>query len=239
MNAGIGGNQVTGPAEYARPSRSRADPRAGQRLERDVLSLSGRDDRHLAGGHQRLRPERQRRRRGGPGRDARRGGTGPREAAPGALIGATLTSALGSTSPAHGFAEQDAKRQALNDFIRTSGLFDAVAEFDAATLDPATGGLRPEMVPDSTAGGEGTSCIPTGPDTWRWATRLTWICSSRARQAGVRSRRSEGRTTSFHSSCPALCRASTSFLLAQKGRRGWPGHRRAKRRRSSNGYARP
>ncbi|HEY0418385.1 MAG TPA: GDSL-type esterase/lipase family protein [Acetobacteraceae bacterium] len=76
------------------------------------------------------------------------------------LIGATVTSALNSTSAAHGFAGQDEKRKALNAFIRTGGLFDAVAEFDTATLDPATGGLRPEMVPDSTIGGAGDRLHP-------------------------------------------------------------------------------
>jgi hypothetical protein len=37
------------------------------------------------------------------------------------VIGATVISALGSTiaSGAHGFPEQDAKRKALNDFIRS------------------------------------------------------------------------------------------------------------------------
>lgn len=76
------------------------------------------------------------------------------------VVGATPVSALGSSSPAHGFAEQDEKRKALNAFIRGSGLFDAVADFDAATLDPATGGMRPEMVPESTTGGPGDRLHP-------------------------------------------------------------------------------
>ena len=50
--------------------------------------------------------------------------------------------------PAHGFAEQDIKRQALNDFIRGSGLFDGVIDFDKATVNPETGELQPEFVPD-------------------------------------------------------------------------------------------
>ena len=80
---------------------------------------------------------------------------------PGArVVGATVVSALGSSSPAHGFAEQDEKRKALNAFVRGSGLFDAVVDFDAATLDPGTGGLRPEMVPDSTTGGPGDRLHP-------------------------------------------------------------------------------
>lgn len=56
------------------------------------------------------------------------------------VVGAALTSALGSSSAARGHAEQDERRKALDAFIRTSGLFDGVADFDGATLDPATGG---------------------------------------------------------------------------------------------------
>jgi hypothetical protein len=74
--------------------------------------------------------------------------------------GATVTSALGSTNANHGSPEQDAKRKALNDFIRTGGLFDGVADFDAATLDPQTGGMRAEFVPESTTGGPGDKLHP-------------------------------------------------------------------------------
>ena len=49
---------------------------------------------------------------------------------------------------------------ALNDFIRTSGLFDGVADFDKATLDPQTGSLRSEFVPESTTGGPGDKLHP-------------------------------------------------------------------------------
>ncbi len=76
------------------------------------------------------------------------------------MIGATVTSALGSSSPAHGFAEQDANRRALNDFIRKSDVFDGVIDFDQATRDPATGSLRPEFVPESTTGGPGDKLHP-------------------------------------------------------------------------------
>jgi len=76
------------------------------------------------------------------------------------IIGATLTSALGSTNPNHGSPEQDAKRKALNEFIRNGGLFDGVADFDAATLDPQTGGMRAEFVPESTTGGPGDKIHP-------------------------------------------------------------------------------
>jgi lysophospholipase L1-like esterase len=76
------------------------------------------------------------------------------------VIGATVTSALGSSNGAHGSEAEDRKRQALNEFIRTSGIFDGVADFDMATTDPKTGGLRPEFVPDSTIGGAGDKLHP-------------------------------------------------------------------------------
>src|SRR5206468_8780014 len=41
VNAGIGGNQVIGPAEYSRQKPFSGGPSALQRLDRDVLSLSG------------------------------------------------------------------------------------------------------------------------------------------------------------------------------------------------------
>lgn len=84
-----------------------------------------------------------------------------REKIPGVrVVGATVVTALGSTSAAHGHPEQDESRRRLNDFIRTSGLFDAVVDFDNATLDPATGALKPEFVPDSTVGGPGDKLHP-------------------------------------------------------------------------------
>src|SRR5919201_5532549 len=76
------------------------------------------------------------------------------------VIGATVVTALGSSSAAHGFPEQDAKRKALNDFIRTSGLFDGVVDFDKVTVDAETGGLRSEFVPESTTGGAGGKLPP-------------------------------------------------------------------------------
>lgn len=73
------------------------------------------------------------------------------------VIGATVTSAIGYASAA---PDEEEKRQALNNFIRTSGLFDAVADFDRATADPQTGGLRAEFVPESTTGGAGDRLHP-------------------------------------------------------------------------------
>ena len=76
------------------------------------------------------------------------------------MIGATVVTALGASSAAHGFPEQDEKRKGLNEFIRTSGLFDGVVDFDQATLDPQTGGLKPEFVPDSTTRRAGRQAAP-------------------------------------------------------------------------------
>ena len=43
-------------------------------------------------------------------------------------------------------AETEAMRQAVNEWIRTSGKFDAVADFDAATRDPQQPArLKPDL----------------------------------------------------------------------------------------------
>ena len=80
------------------------------------------------------------------------------------VFGGTLTSALGYDNPAEGWdlvnfptflasADNgplvDKQRQVLNQFIRTSGLYDGVVDFDQATLDPATANMKAEYVPNS------------------------------------------------------------------------------------------
>jgi hypothetical protein len=82
------------------------------------------------------------------------------------IIGATVTTALGSGNPAHGSPEQDAQRKILNDFIRSSSVFDGVADVDR--LDPTTGGMRVEFVPESPPAVPATSCTRTARDTKRW-----------------------------------------------------------------------
>ena len=158
VNAGIGGNQVAGPAQYGAQKPFPGGPSAQMRIDRDVIELSGVSAMIWLEGIN----------------DFSRNGNASVEKVQSAIrevvarlrgrgirvIGATVVTALGSTSAAHGFAEQDQKRRALNEFIRTSGLFDAVVDFDAATLDPTTGGLRSEFVPDSTAGGPGDKLHP-------------------------------------------------------------------------------
>jgi lysophospholipase L1-like esterase len=160
VNAGIGGNQVAGPPRYSAEKPYPGGPSAGTRLERDVLLLSGVTAVIWLEGINDFSKN------GNAAVDTvmaamRDGVAKMRARMPGVrVIGATLTSALNATSPAHGSKEQDEKRQALNAFIRSSGVFDAVVDFDAATLDPATGELKAEFIPDSTTGGPGDRLHP-------------------------------------------------------------------------------
>ena len=160
VNAGIGGNQVVGPAEYSPQKPFAGGPSAQQRLERDVLSLSGVSAVIWLEGINDFNTT--------ANATVEAVEAGMKEVAgrlrarlPGVrIIGATVISALGSAGASHGSQQEDSKRQALNAFIRTSGLFDGVADFDKATVDPQTRGLRPEFVPDSTTGGPGDRLHP-------------------------------------------------------------------------------
>jgi lysophospholipase L1-like esterase len=160
INAGIGGNQIVGPAEYSPQKPFAGGPSAIQRLDRDVLSLSGVSAVIWLEGINDFSKN------GNASIDSVEAGmkevvTRIRARIPGArIIGATLTPALGSTNAAHGFAEQDEKRKALNDFIRRMDLFDGVADFDKVILDPRTGAMRAEFVPETTTGGPGDKLHP-------------------------------------------------------------------------------
>ena len=160
VNAGIGGNQVAGPAEYSPQHPVPGGPSALDRLDRDVLTLSGVTAVIWLEGINDFS-------KNGNASAAtvidgmKQGVARVRQRFPGVrVVGATVTTALGSSSAAHGSAEQDGKRRALNDFIRSGGLFDGVADFAAATLDPATGEMRAEFVPESTTGGPGEKLHP-------------------------------------------------------------------------------
>jgi lysophospholipase L1-like esterase len=160
VNAGIGGNQIAGPPEYSADKPFPGGPAAIQRLDRDVLALSGITSLIWLEGIN----------------DFSKNGNAPVDRVIAAMkdsvarlrakwpdirvIGATVTSALGSSSPAHGFPDQDARRKALNDFIRGSGIFDGVIDFDRAAIDPQSGGLKPEFIPESTSGGPGDKLHP-------------------------------------------------------------------------------
>jgi lysophospholipase L1-like esterase len=80
------------------------------------------------------------------------------------VIGATMISALGYNNPSEGWDLNtypgflasvdngpviDNYRQQINQYLRTSGLYDGVVDFDLATLDPATGNMKAEYLPNS------------------------------------------------------------------------------------------
>lgn len=161
VNQGIGGNRVVGPARYAPDAPFAGGPAARQRLERDVLGLSGVSSVIWMEGVNDFG-------RSGEGATPEQVEAAVREAAgrlraalPGVrIIGATLTPDLHSTNPEHGSAEENAKVLAYNDFVRTTTLFDAVADFYRATVDPDSGEMRAEFVPDNTVGGPGDRLHP-------------------------------------------------------------------------------
>jgi lysophospholipase L1-like esterase len=161
VNEGIGGNRITGPAVYTPAQPFAGGPAAVQRLDRDVTSLSGVSTVIIFEGIN----------------DFGTAGEGAtpqlveaaltdivkrlRKKIPGVrVIGATLTSALASTNPMHGSPAEDAERRSFNTFVRGSKLFDAVIDFDAVTLDPQTGSMKAEFVPDNTVGGPGDKLHP-------------------------------------------------------------------------------
>lgn len=161
VNEGIGGNRITGPTTYTAGQPFAGGPSAQQRLERDVVQLSGVSTVVVFDGIN----------------DFGKSGEGATpEAVEAALadivtrlrneirgvrvIGATLTTALGSTNADHGSPEEDAKRRAFNDFVRTTKILDGVIDFDRVTLDPLSGGMKREFVPDNTVGGPGDKLHP-------------------------------------------------------------------------------
>lgn len=144
VNQGIGGNTVNRPGG--------ASESAVQRLDRDVLGLSGlthvvwlegindtpasTPDLVIAGYENVV---------------ARLHAAGVK------VVGATITSALNPTLTNPAAIEsnrlEDQYRHQINHYIRTAGLFDAVADMDAATVDPATGAMQPRFLPPSSTGG--------------------------------------------------------------------------------------
>ena len=156
VNAGIGGNQVIGPAPGAGPWRG--GPAATERLARDVLDLSavrtifwlqGINDfsdngkaeaaavsEAMAHSVQRMRAQ------------------GVR------VIGATVPSALGSIRPGHGSQRQDNRRRAFNTEVRKGVLFDDFVDLDLALTDPLTGKLHTAFNGDSTLGEPGDGVHP-------------------------------------------------------------------------------
>jgi len=158
VNQGIGGNQVAGPAEYTPTKPMPGGPAAVSRLDRDIISLPGIKAVIWMEGINDF------------GADTpvervtdgfTKGAALLRQKIPGVRIYAgTLTPALNSTIVSHGRPEVDAKRKALNEFLRTSKAFDGAFDFDAATRDDGTGQIRPAMQPNSSTGGPGDKLHP-------------------------------------------------------------------------------
>ncbi|MDZ5650188.1 SGNH/GDSL hydrolase family protein [Nitrospirillum sp. BR 11828] len=136
-NAGIGGNRIL---------RGEVGPSALARFDRDVLAVPGVTDVILLEGINDLGLS------GLP--TLRTSATHPVVTAEDIIAGyrqlidrararhlrvhgATLTPAIGSTFPGYATPEKDAVRQKINVWIRTSGAFDDVIDFDAAVRDPA------------------------------------------------------------------------------------------------------
>jgi len=155
VNAGIGGNRVVGPGSYTATAPASGGPSALDRLERDVLGLSGLRAVIWLEGINDIA--------GGSAVDDITAGfkTGvSRLRARGVKVfAATVTPTLGSAG-AYGTPEADARRRQVNTFIRESGTFDGVFDFDAAAIDAATGGLRRMFQPNSTTGGAGDKLHP-------------------------------------------------------------------------------
>ena len=160
VNAGIGGNQVIGPKEYGPDKPFPGGPSALSRLDRDVIGLSGVSHVIWLEGINDFSKN------GNADVQAvqdgmKQGVARLKKRIPGVkVVGATLTPALGARNANHGFAEQDEKRKALNEFIRGSGVFDAVVDFEKVTIDADTGQLRPEFVHNTTTGGDGDKLHP-------------------------------------------------------------------------------
>ena len=187
VNAGIGGNQIVGPAEYAAEAVP-GGPSAQQRLERDVLEPLRRRRRDLARRHQRFQQERQ--------------CLGSKQVQDGMkdvvgriraqlpelrVIGATVVTALGSIErrarlPGAGREAQGAQR--VHPHVGPVRRRDRLRQGDARSAD-----RRPEgrnSCPKARPAVPATSCIRTAPAIWRWAWRSTSIYSSRAARAAAR-----------------------------------------------------
>jgi lysophospholipase L1-like esterase len=66
------------------------------------------------------------------------------------IFGGTLTPFTGTTIPGYFTPEKEAKRKAVNEWIRTSRAFDGVIDFDKAIQDPA----NPDRILPSYDGGD-------------------------------------------------------------------------------------
>ncbi|MEN3338539.1 MAG: hypothetical protein V7647_2215 [Acidobacteriota bacterium] len=155
VNAGIGGNRVIGPAAYTSDAPFAGGPSALARLERDVLGIPGLSTVIWLEGINDIS-------NGATAAaiiDGFKEGVKRLRARGIRVIGATILPALGAAGPG-GTAAADAQRQEVNAFIRSSGVFDGVADFDAVIRDAKTGELRAAFQPGSTIGGPGDHLHP-------------------------------------------------------------------------------
>lgn len=86
------------------------------------------------------------------------------------IYGATLTPFEGAVASVT--AEEEAKRSALNEWIRTSKEYDDVIDLDAAVRDPIT------RRNSSSSTNETTTCIRATRPIGRWRMRSTFHCSA-------------------------------------------------------------
>jgi lysophospholipase L1-like esterase len=156
VNAGIGGNQVAGPAPAAGPWRG--GPAATERLARDVLDLSGVRMVFWLQGINDFSDNGQA--EAAAVVEAMARAVGQFRSRGLRVIGATVPSALCSTRAGHGSAQQDARRRAFNDSVRRGVLFDDWVDLDHALTDPITGQLRTAFNGDSTIGEPGDGVHP-------------------------------------------------------------------------------
>jgi len=157
VNEGIGGNQIVGPANYDPNNPVSGGPSVLQRLARDVLSLSGVTAVIWHEGTNDVSA--------GTTADAIEAGIKTvvqqlRAAIPGIrIVGTTITSEVGAAGNG-GTPEAAAERIVLNEFIKSSRLFDDVVDFYAVPTDPQTGAMKPQFVPNTSIGGAGDHVHP-------------------------------------------------------------------------------
>jgi lysophospholipase L1-like esterase len=156
VNGGIGGNRILTPDTYTPAQPFAGGPSALQRLDRDVLGLSGLSGVIFLEGVNDI----------SSGSPAEAIIAGIRELVARVrakghvkIVGATITSAFKSNGPG-GAPDASDRRKAVNEFVRSGGIFDAVADFEAATIDPSTGSLKAEFQPNSSIGGPGDLLHP-------------------------------------------------------------------------------
>jgi len=157
VNEGIGGNQIVGPAHYDPTNPASGGPSAVERLDRDVIGLSGVTAVIWHEGTNDVTA--------GTSAAAIEAGIVTvvqrlRAAIPGVrIVGTTITSEVGAAGNG-GTAAAAAERIALNQYIKSSGLFDDVVDFYALTTDPATGAMKAQFIPNTSIGGAGDHVHP-------------------------------------------------------------------------------